>query len=302
MAGAKPEPLWTFCLGGHKNILILLDEVDKLGTRNGVQEGAAALLDALDHDQAFVDRFIDLPIDLSDIVFIATANNSSNIPAALYDRMNSIEILPYSNQDKLEICMRHILPKEKEAYQLYGNQLKIAPEVIQKIVESDQENAGIRGVTKKIRKICRIASKELMKKGTKYYYMSEKRAKEFGLIPDQVVRGIIDDKTGNAVTSGFDYSTGREALVYVESIYEKGREEPIVTGPAKDRYRDDIIQLWSYMAANHEMLLISEPQLHGRISCKCRRPQPFQLESEPPLAYLLPLLGDGERLSSPTGI
>ncbi|NLO38564.1 MAG: AAA family ATPase [Ruminiclostridium sp.] len=103
-SGAKPGTIVDILFkAGHKNILILLDEVDKFGARNGAQDGAAALLDALDHDKAFVDRFIDFPIDLSDIVFVATANNSSSIPSVLYDRMNSIEILPYSNQEKFEI-------------------------------------------------------------------------------------------------------------------------------------------------------------------------------------------------------
>lgn len=243
----------------HRNIVIILDEVDKLGSRNGTQEAASALLDALDQDNSFVDRFIDLPIDLSDIIFIATANDSSNIPTPLLDRMNTIEIMPYSKEDKIAICKKYIIPKVKEIYQLNRNMLKIAPEVIERIADEDTENAGVRGMSKKIEKICRIASKELVESGNKSYFMSIKRATSFNIISERIIHHINSSKVGKVITSGVDYTTGKESLLNVEAIFAEGRDDPEAIGSSiKSLYKDDIIQLWSYMVANKEHLKILE--------------------------------------------
>lgn len=243
---------------GHKNIVILLDEVDKFGSRNGSQEAASALLDALDHDNSFVDRFIDIPIDLSDIIFIASANDSSKIPSALYDRMNHIEILPYSKEEKIEICKKYIVPNEKEAYELSSDMLDIETEVIERIVDGDIGNAGVRGISKKIKKICRVASKELQKSKDETYTMSVKKAISLNIISDIRTNYISNSKVGKVTASGLDYTTGKETLLNVEAIFNEKRKVPIAIGAVKSKYEDDITQLWSYMVSNKEKLKIHE--------------------------------------------
>lgn len=258
-AGAKPGAIVDILFkAGHRNLVILLDEVDKFGTKNGSQEAASALLDALDHDNSFVDRFIDLPIDLSDIIFVATANDSSKIPSALYDRMNPIEISPYTKSDKIAICKKHIIPKEKEKYQLDNNMLKIDSEVIGRIVDEDRENAGVRGISKKIKKICRVASKELQETGNKTYHMTEKNAISFNIISERIVHYIINSKVGKVTTSGIDYTNGKEALLNIESIFNEKRKESVALGAIKSKYEDDVTQFWSYIVANEEKLKIQE--------------------------------------------
>lgn len=205
-AGSKPGAIIEALFKTrHRKLVILLDEIDKFGTRNGSPEAASALLDALDRDNAFVDRFIGLPIDLSDIIFIATANEDQRIPSALYDRMTKIEIMPYSKEEKIEICNRYLLPKSCETYGVEKS-LRIDQKVIRHIVEEDYKNAGIRGIEKKIGKICRIASMEMVKKGTKTYMMSVKRAIGHGLISSQKVGFINEYRPGKTITSGIDHN------------------------------------------------------------------------------------------------
>lgn len=247
----------------HRKIVILLDEIDKLGKNHGIGDGAAALLDALDHDNRFVDRFLDLPIDLSDIVFVATANEKSYIPPVLLDRMNEIDIMPYSKEEKYVICKKFIIPREKKNHGLSNNMLRIEKKVIYRIVEEDYENAGIRGVTKKIRKICRFVSKSLLESGNQSYYLSLKRAINLGVISDRRYNQITKTKAGKVITSGIDYSTGKEALLDIESIYIQGKEEPTIIGVVKNMHQDVIMQLWSYIVAHKKGLNILESQINN---------------------------------------
>lgn len=234
---------------GHRKVVILLDEIDKLGTRDG---GAAAsvLLDALDQDNDFLDRFLDIPINLSDIIFIATANIKSDISAPLLDRMTEIAIPPYTQKEKFHICKKYLIPKERKSYGLTSKMLKIDDKVITQMIKEDAGNAGVRGISKKVNKLCKFATKSLEESGKKSCFVSLKRAYEIG-----VVRGILREYTiskypGKSITSGIDFTTGREGIIYIESIYVDGREEHKVIGSKKPQYEDIVTQLCGYLESN----------------------------------------------------
>lgn len=242
---------------GHRRVVILFDEIDKLSSRNGNTDGASALLDALDRDSAFVDRFINIPMEMRDIIFIASANDVSNIPSALYDRLTEIKIPAYSKHDKAEICMKYLLPKAKKEYSLNGK-LRVDKEVIQRIAEEDIMNAGIRGIEKKIHKICRIAVRAIEDKKTKGYTMTVGKAMQHGVLQEIKVSLIKEYMVGKVITSAIDISNGRETLVCLESLYTDVSKESEVIGGKSNNYADDLNRIWGYLATNRKDHNISD--------------------------------------------
>lgn len=246
---------------GHRKLVILLDEIDKMGNRHGNNDGAASLLDVLDQDHCFTDRFLDVPVDLSDIVFIATANETKTIAPALLDRMSELEILPYSKEEKYFICKKHLLPRAKEEYGIQGNSLRIDRRVLERLAEDDYENAGIRSLTHKVRKLCRMVSKNLLESGKASYNLSLKRAVALGIISDSPHGQIIKTKIGKVVTSGLDFSSGKESKLEIEAMLAEDRKDPIVIGDNSRAYQDVANQMAGYMAANYKELNISESKI-----------------------------------------
>ncbi|MCR4925927.1 MAG: endopeptidase La [Clostridiales bacterium] len=149
-------------LAGTANPLILLDEVDKLGN-DYKGDPSAALLEALDAEQNFEfrDHYIEVPFDLSKVVFITTANDTSTIPAPLLDRMEIIELPSYTQQDKLNIAKKHLVPKQRKLHGLKANNFKITDAAINEIIDGYTREAGVRKLEQKIAKICRKAAVEI---------------------------------------------------------------------------------------------------------------------------------------------
>jgi ATP-dependent Lon protease len=141
------------------NPVLMLDEIDKLGA-DFRGDPASALLEVLDPEQnsAFLDYYLDVPFDLSKVMFIATANALPQIPAALRDRMEVIEIPGYLEAEKIEIARRHLLPKQIDLHGLDSKQLNMGPPVLQRLIRLYTREAGVRGLEKAIVKICRKAA------------------------------------------------------------------------------------------------------------------------------------------------
>ena len=141
---------------GTKNPLLLLDEVDKLGNDHR-GDPASALLEVLDFEQnhAFVDHFVDLPFDLSDVTFLTTANDASTIPAPLYDRMDVITLDGYTEQEKLHIAKRHLVKKQLAATGMEGTKLRFSDAVLKELIEGYTREAGVRTLERTIGKVCR---------------------------------------------------------------------------------------------------------------------------------------------------
>lgn len=148
---------------GTNNPLILLDEVDKLGN-DFRGDPSAALLEVLDPEQnsAFFDHYIDMPFDLSGVLFITTANDASSIPEPLYDRMDVITLGSYTHEEKHQIAVKHLIPKQLKKHGIGARMLKITPAAVHLIIDGYTKEAGVRGLERQIATICRKSAKKFV--------------------------------------------------------------------------------------------------------------------------------------------
>ena len=158
--GAMPgRIIESLICGGSMNPLMVLDEIDKLGT-DSRGDPAAALLEVLDGEQnsAFRDHFVELPVDLSQVMFITTANTLETVPRPLLDRMEVIQLTSYTDEEKLEIAKRHLIPKQLREHGLKRRQIHITDDALRLIIRRYTRESGVRVLERQIGKLCRKAA------------------------------------------------------------------------------------------------------------------------------------------------
>lgn len=166
------------------NPLMLLDEIDKM-SNDFRGDPAAALLEVLDGEQnhAFRDHYIELPVDLSKVLFIATANTASSIPRPLLDRMEIINVSSYTEPEKVQIAIQYLMPKQLEKHGMKKQQLKISEEMLESIIQGYTKEAGVRQLERTIGSLCRKVAKRLMETGRKSFTLNQKNLVELLGIP-----------------------------------------------------------------------------------------------------------------------
>ena len=215
------------------NPIILLDEIDKVGS-DYKGDPASALLEALDPEQnsTFNDHYIDFPLDLSKVLFITTANDTSLISAPLYDRMEIIELSSYSPDEKFNIAKKHLVKKEILKHGLTPAQLKISDSALHKIIKSYTREAGVRGLEKQIATLCRKACMEL-ESGKQCLRINEKNLSKY-LGTEKYDEDVIPSSNQIGVVNGLAWTQVGGTMLPIEVSALNGTGKIELTGNLGD--------------------------------------------------------------------
>ncbi len=237
-----------------KNPLILLDEIDKL-TRDNHGDPASALLEVLDSEQNknFRDHFIEMPIDLSECVFVATANTLDTIPRPLLDRMELIHLSSYTRQEKLEIAKRHLLPKQRKRHGLTANALRIKDDAIYEIIDAYTAEAGVRNLERALGTVCRKVAKGIVDGTYKSKTLTQKNVKDF-LTGHPIPKERIFDADCIGVVNGLAYTEVGGDLLRIEAAAMQGSGKIQLTGSLGDVMKESAQAAVSYIRAHAEEL------------------------------------------------
>ncbi len=238
------------------NPVIILDEIDKLG-KDHQGDPSSAMLEVLDPEQnnAFHDNYVDIDYDLSKVMFIATANNLSTIPAPLLDRMELIEVSGYITEEKIEIARRHLIPKEMETNGLKKEHVKFTKASIEYIIENYTRESGVRELEKKINKIMRKIALEIA---------SDRFEKQHELKPSDIQEYLgtpeysRDKYQGNeyaGVVTGLAWTAVGGEILFVETSLSKGKGGHLtLTGNLGDVMKESAMLAVEYLKAHSHLL------------------------------------------------
>lgn len=219
---------------GVSNPVMVLDEVDKIAASyNG--DPASALLEVLDPEQnhTFTDHYMNVPYDLSDVMFICTANSTDTIPAPLLDRMEVINFTGYTPVEKLRIAREHLLPRSMEMMGLKEGMISVSDELIEKIIEDYTREAGVRGLRKRIDTLCRGAAVMVANGDGKSIEITEDRLRtDLDMRP--VHREKVPGRQKSGVITGMAWTQVGGEILYIETMFTKGKGNIIITGKLGD--------------------------------------------------------------------
>ena len=242
---------------GSRNPLILIDEIDKLAA-DYKGDPSSALLEAFDTEQnsAFVDHYIDVPFDLSDVLFICTANYAENIPGPLYDRMEVIELSGYTVEEKMHIAKGHLMPKQLKANGLKGSNLIVPEKAMRAIIEGYTREAGVRSLERELAKLCRKTAKYMLETGKKSLRISpDNMSKYLGNVRFKKKNILEDNDCG--VVNGLAWTSVGGEILEVESIAIEGSGKIEVTGNLGDVMKESVRAAMTYIRSRSESLGIA---------------------------------------------
>ncbi len=246
--GAMPGRLINaITQAGVCNPLILLDEIDKL-TRDTHGDPTSALLEVLDGEQnkTFRDHFVELPFDLSDCMFIATANSLDNVPRPLLDRMEIIEISTYTKREKLDIARDHLIPKQLKRHGMTKKMLKISDDAIIELIDYYTREAGVRNLERAIASLCRKAGKKLLEEERKSVSVSQKDIKSY-LGERKLLPETVDAEDEIGCVNGLAYTELGGSLLKVEVAVLDGTGKIETTGSLGDVMKESAQIAVSYV-------------------------------------------------------
>ena len=239
---------------GASNPVIILDEIDKV-SRSNHGDPSSALLEVLDPEQntTFHDNYLDTEYDLSKVLFIATANNISNISAALRDRMEMINIPGYILEDKVHIAENHLVNKQREAHGIADDKLSLSNEAIVRIIEDYTRESGVRGLDKNIAKIARNRAKAIAFED-EYNATVEASDLEKILGKPKFKNDRYDIAGMRGVVTGLAWTEVGGDILYIESILTPGKGKLNLTGNLGDVMKESAAIAHEWVMAHHEAL------------------------------------------------
>lgn len=235
---------------GTSNPVFVLDEIDKLG-QSHQGDPSSAMLEVLDPEQntEFYDNYLEVGYDLSKVLFIATANNLGQIPWALRDRMEIINVTGYTIEEKVEIAKRHLLPKQLKEHGLTTDHLKLGKAQIEKVVEGYTRESGVRGLEKQIAKIVRYAAKSIALEES-YNVAITIEDIETILGPARLERDKYENNGVAGVVTGLAWTSVGGDILFIESILSKGKGGLTITGNLGKVMKESATIAMEYIKAN----------------------------------------------------
>ena len=235
---------------GTSNPVFVLDEIDKLG-QSHQGDPSSAMLEVLDPEQntEFYDNYLEVGFDLSKVLFIATANNLGQIPWALRDRMEIINVTGYTIEEKIEIAKRHLLPKQLKEHGLTAKEIKVGKAQLEKIVEGYTRESGVRGLEKQIAKVVRFAAKSIALEES-YNIAVTNDDIETILGAPRLERDKYENNEVAGVVTGLAWTSVGGDILFIESILSKGKGALTITGNLGKVMKESATIAMEYIKAN----------------------------------------------------
>ena len=239
---------------GVSNPVMMLDEIDKLGLSNQ-GDPAAALLEVLDPQQnhSFVDHYLDVPYDLTKVMFIMTANYLQNIPAPLLDRMEIIELPSYLLTEKVEIAKNYLLPRQMENNGLFKGDIKVTSKALEFVIQQYTREAGVRNLEQKIEKICRKVAMLKAQALPVGISVDIEKTKEY-LGNKYITPEMANRKDEVGICTGLAWSPAGGSVLFIEATLMPGAKAVKITGQLGDVMKESAEIALSYLKANSEKL------------------------------------------------
>jgi len=248
---------------GANNPVFMLDEVDKLGA-DFRGDPASALLEVLDPEQNFsyTDHYLDLPFDLSRVLFICTANILDTVPPALRDRMEVLEFPGYTEEEKLQIARRYLVPQQLDAHGLGVENISFVDEALRAIIREYTREAGVRNLERHIASICRKVAKAVATGEKKSETVTARRIPEL-LGPPQFYAELAERTSDPGVACGLAWTPSGGNIIFVESTRTPGDGKLLLTGQLGDVMKESAQAALTFTRAHAEQLGI-DPALFGK--------------------------------------
>lgn len=249
---------------GASNPVMVLDEVDKL-SKDFSGDPASALLEVLDPEQnnSFTDHYANVPYDLSDVLFVCTANTIDTIPEPLLNRMEVIQFPGYTAAEKQQIARKHLLPKAMKKMGIKNQNLKVTDEALQTLIHDYTMESGVRGLKKQLETLCRYAAVKLVKGEQKSITVSPKRLQEF--LDQKPIRheSILEEKRPGVVT-GLAWTSAGGEILFIETLLTQGSGKVQITGQLGDVMKESVQIAISLVKAMYpkEAEVLKEQDLH----------------------------------------
>ncbi|MEN9798312.1 MAG: ATP-dependent protease La, partial [Pseudomonadota bacterium] len=242
---------------GMKNPVMMLDEIDKLGS-DFRGDPSAALLEVLDPEQnsTFADHYLDVAFDLSKVMFVATANQLDPIPGPLRDRMEIIELSGYTFEEKLSIARAHLVPKQLKEHGLAADHLSIGDKALMTLITSYTREAGVRGLERRIADVCRAVAVEFASGKTDKQEITSERVVEI-LGAERYYSEVAERTEVPGVATGLAWTAVGGDLLFIEATRMTGKGGLTLTGQLGDVMKESAQAALSYLRSNAERLGIT---------------------------------------------
>ncbi len=247
---------------GSSNPVLLLDEIDKVGSDHR-GDPAAALLEVLDSEQneSFRDHYLEVPFDLSNVMFITTANTTETIPRPLLDRMEVIELSSYTDREKVQIAKRHLLPRQLKRHGLTRTQLRISDSGLESLISGYTKESGVRQLERNLAALCRKCAARIVKENVKQIHITASNLSEL-LGPRRYLEEPASKEPLVGVVNGLAWTSVGGEILEVEVNVVPGAGKLVLTGNLGDVMKESARAALSYIRSRAVQLGI-EPDFHS---------------------------------------